>query len=229
MKSILTFLILLLCSNVFGQLSIGVGPTFGYNRNQNFNEFRDKYNELNAPSISKKMGKANGHKGLTLEVNFRVGGLSSGVTRTYINSHAKAKLTNGTERLFEIDRKFTNALIGGAFNIGESNEIRIEIGMLHVVSNMYSYVELPTGEVDRFTGAASHQSTWTNIGLAGRVSFIHSITDRLSYYGNFSLARSNAQDLELAPNLAYFDTNVTHTFQGFLISVGIGFNLSEKI
>lgn len=226
MKKVLLLIVMALSVEAaVAQLSLMGSVAGGYNMANNFGAFKDKYNEANSEDLKNKLGSMNLCEGYGVELHYRIMGLSSTVSRTYLHSGTMAKFNNGAKRIIDFNYKFTNALIGAGFNLGENSEMRIEVGMVHSVSDLYSYVKYPTGEVDYHAGGASHQSTHTNIGLAARIAYMKKISDRWFLFGSALYNRVNGDDIEIAPSLEYMETHVTHTYSGVSIHVGLGYNI----
>lgn len=230
MKTKLILLLLKLASmQMAAQFHLNASVVGGLNTGSTFGAFRDKYNETNAATLKNNLGSLGTFSGVNLELNYRIRGLTSALGRSYIHSGTSAKFQNGAKRLVDVDYKLTHILIGSGFGVGEHSEMRVEVGMVHSVSSIYSRVKLPTGEVDYVYGVASHQSTWTNIGLCGKVSFYKHVKSNVYAYGSVLFQRLMANDTGFAPALQYFGTEFTHTYQGFLLNVGIALKLVERI
>jgi len=230
MKKILLLISIVMLSEVLSaQLNVMGSVAGGYNMANNLGAFKDIYNETNSEDLKNKLGGMNICKGYGLELNYRILGLSTTVSRTYLHTGTMAKFNNGAKRIMDFNYKFTNALVGAGFNLGENSEMRIEVGMVHSVSDLYSYVKYATGEVDYHAGGASHQSTHTNIGLAARIAYTKKISERWLIFGSALFNRINAEDIEIAPSLEYMGTHVTHTYSGVSIHVGLGYQLLEKL
>ncbi len=207
------------------QLNLQASVAGGYNLANNFGAFRNKYNEVNGADLKNNLGNLKTFTGYNIELNYRIMGLACGLSRTYLHSGTSAKFNNGAKRLMDLDYKLSNVFIGGGFNLAEKSEIRIEVGMVHAVSDLYSFVKYPSGEIDYGAGGVSHQSTHTNIGLAARISFHQSIGDKLLIFGSVVYNRLNADNTDIAPFIDYMETKVTHTFSGVFANVGLGYKI----
>src|SRR5690606_20141739 len=95
----------------------------------------------------------------------------------------------------------------------------------HSVSDLYSYVKFPSGELDYHAGGASHQSTHTNIGVAARVAYFKNLSSRWFLFSSIQYTRINANNIDVAPALEYMDTRVTHTYFGLSANLGLGCNI----
>lgn len=224
-KLILLFSCVIIVSAAYSQLSLQASVTGGLNLANNFGTFRNKYNEVNADDLKNNLGTLKLYEGYNVELNYRILGLACGVSRAYLHSGTSAKFNNGATRLIDINYKLSNVFIGGGFNLGEKADMRIEVGMVHSVSDLYSFVKYPSGEVDYNAGGVSHQSTHTNIGLSARVSYHQSVSNRLLIYGSVLYNRVNAENTDIAPFIDYMETKVTHTLSGVFVNVGLGYKI----
>jgi len=211
------------------QMTVCVGVAGGNNFSNTFGAFRDKYNETNSDDLKNNMGGMAFYEGLDVELDYRIMGLSCGLTRSYMHAGTSSKFNNGAKRLVDATYKLTNIFIGAGIDMGERTELRIEVGMVHSVSSLYSKVKLPTGEMDYSAGGASHESTHVNLGLCGRLLLTRKLGERFSCYGAVVYDRLMADNTDIAPYLDYLDTKVTHTFQGVMLNVGIGYQLMARI
>ncbi|RYD71842.1 MAG: hypothetical protein EOP53_22960 [Sphingobacteriales bacterium] len=229
MKSI--FLLLLIWMISFGaakaQFTANAYGTALYNASNYFGAFKDKYNMVNESTMANKLGSPNLNLGYTVELGYRIMGLSSSLSRTMVSSRTHATFQNDAKRIIRYQYKITNINIGAFKDFGKS-EMTIEIGMTHLFSNLYSYVELPNGEVDNFTGGASHTSGWVNIGGNAKINYLRNLSNKLLM--NLQLQGiyvNNKKDV--APRLVYQGTEATHTLIGAGISAGLTYKIGEKL
>ena len=88
-----------------------------------------------------------------------------------LSGKTHATFSNDAQRILKYDYKITTVNIG-VFKDLRKSEITAEIGMVHLMSDLYSYAKLPNGEIDNFAGGTSHASNWANIGGNAKLNYL---------------------------------------------------------
>jgi hypothetical protein len=227
-KVLFSLVILLYCMASHAQFTAVAGVVGAYNLNTDFNTFRDAYNKTNASTLDKELGSVHLFKGVSVEVNYRILAFVGSLNRTYMSTGNKAVFQNGATRDFDIRQQFTNVMCGFGIDLGTRSEIRCEIGMTHSLSDLYSYVKLPTGEKDYLAGGVSIQSTHVALGFTGRLSYYQGLTDKLSLNIAALYTSAKAKNMDIDPHINYEGITVTHTYNGPLIHFGIAYKLTDR-
>lgn len=213
--------------NASAQFTLSAYGTALYNTSGFFKDFRDYYNTVNASSMSKNLGSPNLSAGYTFELGYRIMGLTSSVSRSMLSGRTHATFTNDARRILKYDYKITTVNIGFYKEIGKS-EISAEIGMVHLMSDLYSYAKLPNDEEDNFAGGTSHASNWANIGGNAKLNYMYGFNKKL--YLNLMLQGiyvNNQKDV--APRLVLDGHQATHTLIGGGVSLGLTYKVGKKL
>lgn len=227
-RLVLILICLLGCVNTQAQFTAVVNGVAGYNLDKDFDAFREKYNAVPVPAIKKELGGMHLYKGVNVEINYRVLAFVGSLSRTYMHTGNKVVFENNATRYFDQRQQFTNVLFGFGVDLGKRSEMRFEIGIAHSLSDLYSFVKLPTGEMDYSAGGVSIQSTHVAIAYTGRISYYQGITDKWSLHAAAQYMSAKANNLDIDPHIKYQDLTVTHTYTGPIFHFGIAYKLTER-
>ncbi len=221
--------LLLLCGGsqlVKAQVVFSGYGSVSFNGSAFFKDFRNHYNEINAATLTNKLGSPSVGPGYSFALGYRVLRLSSSVSRSHMQSRTSAVFSNNAKRIIRYEYDYTAVNIG-YFHFSESGEFTVEVGMMYANTNAYSYLILPNKEKDFFAGI-SQQAHWINLGLDVKFNYLRRLTDNL-FLDFMAQGFFVNNKTGLAPEFVLGPTSATLNYIGGTFSIGLSLKVGDYI
>lgn len=197
----------------------------GFGNSKSFKEYAAIYNDVNGSELDKKLTYNPVSYGYNLQVNFHLNHLYSAIGYSNCFNSAHASFQNGAQRLFTLNNRYYNILIG-FYTESVTSSLSISTGFMVKDALLIGSIRYPSGDRDYTYGAAGGVKQTQGAGVPILIQYGKNISDHFMIVGKAQLQVLSATQFDLwnyDPN--DFEQAILDDSKLFLVELGLEYKL----